>query len=143
MPDAYNTRSNWPGSRPCADAVWVVYSTHQEAAASLSLSHPSLARVEPALETDLEPYEKLEQIMPGGVISRRDSLSLAAAPGSPVVHCATPSSSSSSSMGLLTPTTPDFFATSKLSPPPLPHSKFTLSTNPPNPKISYRPGDWV
>ncbi|GJE88957.1 RanBP2-type domain-containing protein [Phanerochaete sordida] len=146
MPAAYTTRQDWPGPSPGRDSAWVIYSTHEEAASALCLSHPELARVEPALEPDLEPYEKLARVAPPHSMTLpRSPLAVDTAPHSPVAHCATPSSSSGSSAGLRTPTTPDLATpvSPAAAPARLPQSKFTLSTNPPNPKISWRPGDWT
>ncbi|KIK23358.1 hypothetical protein PISMIDRAFT_29500 [Pisolithus microcarpus 441] len=97
------------------DDSWVVFRTHDEARAFLSLSYPSIT-VLPALEADLELLESYRDHQ------LRMSLS------TPDLH---------RRATLAQPSSPAFSL-------PVTHAEdFTLSSNPPNPRTTFRSGDWI
>ncbi|KIY69265.1 hypothetical protein CYLTODRAFT_420871 [Cylindrobasidium torrendii FP15055 ss-10] len=110
-----------------SNTVWAVYKTHDEACRALSLSslgpHLSLA---PALEHDLEPFHKL----------RRVDLSL------PDIMHKTQSHVPALQRPNMLQLRPVHIAPSHFQP-DVSHPEFTLSSNPPNPRTSFRLGDWI
>ncbi|KAG6329192.1 hypothetical protein ID866_9897, partial [Astraeus odoratus] len=108
------------------DDSWIVFRTHDDACAFLSLSFPCLTLL-PALEADLEPLEKLWRVDIG---SKLDS-------HPPQLR-----------MSL---STPDLHRRAHVALPPFPCSNhpvthtedFVLSSNPPNPRTTFRLGDWM
>ncbi|KAF8182961.1 hypothetical protein BJ912DRAFT_563945 [Pholiota molesta] len=105
-----------------ASSVWAVFRTHEEACAALALSGRAMS-VATALESDLEPFHKLHRVLlttaPTPTLPPPRHLALDLPPPSP----------SRSRMPELTVA------------PPM--GDYTLSSNPPNPKTSFRLGDWI
>ncbi|KAF8512102.1 hypothetical protein BU17DRAFT_96634 [Hysterangium stoloniferum] len=133
------------GGRPPGEehSVWAVFKTHEQASAALVLSGGSVS-VATALESDLEPFLKLSKVE-----LRRHS-----------VPNITPPASRQSFLTSMQP--PAMSPVSELPRLPYPvrqsHSisdlrargmesgedyGFTLSSNPPNPRNSFRQGDWI
>ncbi|KAG8215276.1 hypothetical protein J3R82DRAFT_8833 [Butyriboletus roseoflavus] len=113
------------------DQVWVVFKSHHDACIFLSLSLPSFA-VFPALEADLEPFEKLRRV---DVFSRFPSL--------PVIQPERKSQRLRMSIS-----TPDLHNHIYVGHPGVDTQtsatdKFVISTNPPNPRTTFRAGDWI
>lgn len=71
MPAAYKTRLDWPGSRPDADAVWVVYSTHQEVSLSLPEHVPPLSAAHMRVERAPRDAPRQEQASKATEASRQ------------------------------------------------------------------------
>ncbi|KAF8901059.1 hypothetical protein CPB84DRAFT_998327 [Gymnopilus junonius] len=126
------------------DNVWAVFRTHEEAAAALTLTGRPMSTA-PALECDLEPFHKLHRVL------LRNLASSSPAPTSPR-HTANnnntlelsllPAVLSSSS----SPSDLRFPYLSSMPPEVNPLASpgdYTLSSNPPNPKTSFRLGDWI
>ncbi|KAG6853862.1 hypothetical protein C0991_000623 [Blastosporella zonata] len=122
----WTTREEYGGRRP--DSIWAVFKTHEEAASALSLSSPAMS-VTTALESDLEPFHKL----------RRFALD----PPPPPTPTRLPAPAShqlrvSSSQSDLRRPRPAFDHSSSMD-----SGDYTLSSNPPNPRTSFRLGDWI
>ncbi|KAH0579750.1 hypothetical protein H2248_002587 [Termitomyces sp. 'cryptogamus'] len=121
----WTTSEEYPGCRP--DSIWAVFKTHEEAVSALSLSGPTMS-VTTALESDLEPFHKLRRFVLNPPPPPPTRLS---APNLPRLR--------------VSPSCSDLRA-SRL---PFDHSPkmsagdYTLSTNPPNPRTSFRLGDWI
>ncbi|KAJ6476191.1 hypothetical protein C8R45DRAFT_834098, partial [Mycena sanguinolenta] len=109
-------------------SVWAAFQTHREACVALGLSSPRMS-VAAALESDLEPLSKLQRLelgpsenapqlymnpQPNQRPSRVSSLDTA---GNAVLHG---------------------FGGAPMVP-----EDFTISSNPPNPRTSFRLGDWI
>ncbi|KAJ3572193.1 hypothetical protein NP233_g3242 [Leucocoprinus birnbaumii] len=108
--------------------VWAVFCTHDEACAALSLSGLPFA-VATALESDLEPFHKLKRFVVQPSLSSSPHLSRP----SPMLRV------SASHPNLLSPS-----PTIVIEEPRGGSTEYyTLSTNPPNPKTSFRLGDWI
>ncbi|KAG6856542.1 hypothetical protein H0H87_003361 [Tephrocybe sp. NHM501043] len=120
----WTTREDYFGGRP--DSIWAVFKTHEEAASVLSLSGPAMA-VTTALESDLEPFHKL----------RRFVLDVPPPPARLQAHPSHQLRISSSHSDLHRPR-PTFDHSSNMD-----SGDYTLSSNPPNPKTSFRLGDWM
>ncbi|KAF8154086.1 hypothetical protein B0H34DRAFT_676941 [Crassisporium funariophilum] len=121
---------------PRRDSVWAVFRTHEEACAALSLSGRAMS-VATALESDLEPFHKLQRF----VLRNPTSSSLAPILPAPcnTLNIPSPSmlrtSSSFSDLHSLRSTMSETNYNSA--------GEYTLSSNPPNPKTSFRLGDWI
>ncbi|KAH7924452.1 hypothetical protein BV22DRAFT_1047468 [Leucogyrophana mollusca] len=112
--------------------IWAVFRSHEEACAALSLSRPSIT-VAPALESDLESFEKLRRLdfpskfpspphsLPGGQHILRMSLS------TPDLHRRAQVGASHLAQGS----------------PNQQNDDFVISSNPPNPRTTFRLGDWI
>ncbi|KAG6370712.1 hypothetical protein JVT61DRAFT_11098 [Boletus reticuloceps] len=113
------------------DDAWVVFKSHHDAYIFLSLSLPSFT-IFPALEIDLEPFEKLSRF---DVFSRFPSL--------PVIQ-----PESKSHRLRMSISTPDFHSRLHVGQhtafaPVAQTEKFVISSNPPNPRTTFRVGDWI
>ncbi|KAH7911787.1 hypothetical protein BJ138DRAFT_1135175 [Hygrophoropsis aurantiaca] len=120
--------------RDCSEPndIWAVFRSHEEACAALSLSRPSITVV-PALENDLDFLQKLRRLeftskiapphhtLSGGQHTLRMSLS-------------TPDLYTRAQAGA-----PHFAKGS----PSQQHDDFVISSNPPNPRTTFRLGDWI
>ncbi|KAF9054179.1 hypothetical protein BJ165DRAFT_1399454 [Panaeolus papilionaceus] len=106
-------------------AVWAVFSSHDEARAALEISGRAIS-VTTALESDLEPFHKLQ----------RFTLAIVPKLFFP------PSHPDSTTINLPPPRDLNTTAMLDISSPYLP-TEYTLSTNPPNPKTTFRLGDWI
>ncbi|KAG9311017.1 hypothetical protein JVU11DRAFT_8913 [Chiua virens] len=133
QPGAGSSLSMWTLKDLSApNEAWVVFKTHQNACAFLSLSLPSFT-IFPALEAELEPFEKLHRI---------DELSRF--PPLPVIQPERKSHKLRMSIS-----TPDLHRRIAVGQPaveaqPSPHpEKFVISSNPPNPRTTFRVGDWI
>ncbi|KAG6837044.1 hypothetical protein H0H93_015615 [Arthromyces matolae] len=106
----------YSGQRP--DSIWAVFKTHEEAANALSLSGPAMS-VTTALESDLEPFHKLRRFVlsPPSRLTVPDMALTRLRPRSPFDH---------HSATMIVPV-----------------ADYTLSSNPPNPRTSFRLGDWM
>jgi len=107
--------------------VWAIFQSHEDACTALSLSHPSIT-ITPALQSDLEPFDRLRRV---------DSLFKN-------------SSATSYPAGLrMSLSTPDLHKCVQFGTPAFPHSigvpndDFVISSNPPNPRTTFRLGDWI
>ncbi|KAF8553619.1 hypothetical protein OG21DRAFT_1463816 [Imleria badia] len=115
------------------DEVWVVFKSHHDAYIFLSLSLPSFT-IFPALEADLEPFEKFCRV---DVLSRFPSL--------PVIQ---PERTHRLRMSI---STPDFHnriyvghrGVENTASSVAQTDKFIISSNPPNPRTTFRVGDWI
>ncbi|KAF9451331.1 hypothetical protein P691DRAFT_663483 [Macrolepiota fuliginosa MF-IS2] len=125
----------------CEFVVWAVFGTHDEACAALSLPGLPFA-VATALESDLEPFHKLKRFV------LRPSLpippfQLSSSPPSRLpIHLPRPSPMlrvSASHSSLLSPSPAIVIEEPRGGS----TEYYTLSTNPPNPKTSFRLGDWI
>ncbi|PPQ90294.1 LOW QUALITY PROTEIN: hypothetical protein CVT25_013119 [Psilocybe cyanescens] len=126
------------------DSVWAVFRTHEEACVALALSGRTMS-VATALESDLEPFHKLHRFI------LRD----------PASNCLAPTSmrnnnNNTGNNTLDLPSLPPLRVSSSLSDLQASFSsmsmsnsskvssgEYTLSSNPPNPKTSFRLGDWI
>ncbi|CAK5271778.1 unnamed protein product [Mycena citricolor] len=118
----------WVLRVPTADLdVWMVFQTHAEACAALSLSSSRMS-VAPALESDLEPLSML----------KRFELGSNAMPAQ--VYMSGPQRVIRPSMHVLGGNTADHHAASGAS---TSAEEYTMSSNPPNPRTSFRMGDWI
>ncbi|KAF5353225.1 hypothetical protein D9756_008079 [Leucocoprinus leucothites] len=114
--------------------VWAVFSTHDEACAALSLPGLPFA-VATALESDLEPFHKLRRFVVRPSLSSSPSSRppIDISPPPPMLRV------SASHPNLLSPS-----PTIVIEEPRDGSTEYyTLSTNPPNPKTSFRLGDWI
>ncbi|KAF8731220.1 hypothetical protein AX14_005034 [Amanita brunnescens Koide BX004] len=143
-------------SGPTVDCVyvWAVFKTHEEARAVLSLSGPAMS-VTAALESDLEPYHKLQAFK----LRQTGDLSHVAEPQVPTPsnlhHSSLPSTQPSSQLipphvnrqlTLRAPSSyPDLRVVGQLTDETMPTPKhdYTISSNPPNPRSNFRIGDWI
>ncbi|KAI6017044.1 hypothetical protein EDC04DRAFT_2746344 [Pisolithus marmoratus] len=109
------------------DDSWVVFRTHDEARAFLSLSYPSIA-ILPALEADLQLLERFWRANAGHKLYSYRDHQLRMSLSTPDLHRrATLAQSSPSAFNV-----------------PVTHAEdFTLSSNPPNPRTTFRSGDWI
>ncbi|KAF8064113.1 hypothetical protein FPV67DRAFT_202853 [Lyophyllum atratum] len=110
------------------DNVWAVFRSHEEAAAALSLSSPALS-VTTALESDLEPFHKLRRFIltaPPQAATRPSATT-----PHPLLRV---SSSHSDLQGSRTPLDRNSG---------MDRGDYTISSNPPNPRTSFRLGDWI
>lgn len=109
------------------DESWVVFKTHDEARAFLSLSYPSIT-ILPAIEADLELLERFWRADIAHKLDVHRDHQLRMSLSTPDLHRrATLAQSPSSAFNL-----------------PVTHAEdFTLSSNPPNPRTSFRSGDWI
>ncbi|KAI5990455.1 hypothetical protein EDD15DRAFT_2198047 [Pisolithus albus] len=109
------------------DNTWVVFRTHDEARAFLSLSYPSIT-VLPALEADLELLERFWRTDIGHKVDSYRDHQLRMSLSTPDLH---------RRATLAQPSSPAFSL-------PVTHAEdFTLSSNPPNPRTTFRSGDWM
>ncbi|PFH49995.1 hypothetical protein AMATHDRAFT_62011 [Amanita thiersii Skay4041] len=118
-------------SGPGVDSVWAVFKSHEEACAGLSLSGPIIS-VAPALESDLEPYHKLQrfELKPTSSLPSTQPMS-AHTSRQPTLRV---SSSYPDLQGSGRPM-PDKSSA--------PKQDYTISSNPPNPRSNFRIGDWI
>ncbi|KIK54597.1 hypothetical protein GYMLUDRAFT_76935 [Collybiopsis luxurians FD-317 M1] len=98
--------------------IWAVFKSHEQACAILSLPITAMS-IAPALESDLEPFSKLD----------RFHLSAAAAINPPPPH--------------QTASFPPSHRSQMLAGPSQDTGSFPLSSNPPNPRSNFRLGDWI
>ncbi|KIJ60440.1 hypothetical protein HYDPIDRAFT_98774, partial [Hydnomerulius pinastri MD-312] len=115
------------------DDVWIAFKSHHDACVFLSFSLPSIA-VLPALESDLEPLESLRRV---DLVSRF--------PSPPVLHLGSHTHQLRMSLS-----TPDLHKRAHAGQPPFSHGlpitqtdDFVISSNPPNPRTTFRLGDWI
>ncbi|KAF9238388.1 hypothetical protein BU15DRAFT_88429 [Melanogaster broomeanus] len=114
------------------DEAWVVFKSHHDACVFLSLSLPSYATF-PALEIDLEPLDKLLWVdlvtrHSPAIQPRAPSYQLRMSLSTPDLHKRTHVGQSNfAAQGLVVTQTDDF----------------VISTNPPNPRTTFRLGDWI
>ncbi|KAG2152810.1 hypothetical protein DEU56DRAFT_776264 [Suillus clintonianus] len=98
--------------------VWAIFQSHEDACTTLSLSHPSIT-ITPALESDLEPFDRLRRV--DSVLKNSSAISYPA--------------------GLrMSLSTPDLHKYVQYG---APHDDFVISSNPPNPRTTFRLGDWI
>ncbi|KAF4586475.1 hypothetical protein EYR38_010751 [Pleurotus pulmonarius] len=95
------------------ESVWAVFGSHEEARAALSLSGSSVMSVAPALERDLEPFHQLQRF----VLHTEDAMENHDSIGGMGY-----SSGIAGGMG---------------------GADYQISSNPPNPRTSFRLGDWI
>ncbi|KAL4260625.1 RanBP2-type domain-containing protein [Pleurotus pulmonarius] len=95
------------------ESVWAVFGSHEEARAALSLSGSSVMSVAPALERDLEPFHQLQRF----VLHTED---------------ATENHDSIGGMGYSSGIAGGMGG-----------ADYQISSNPPNPRTSFRLGDWI
>ncbi|TCD69008.1 hypothetical protein EIP91_009230 [Steccherinum ochraceum] len=123
------------------DSLWAVFKTHEEACSALLTANPTLI-LSPATEQDLEATHNLHQI----TWSELESMSSLAVSAESMGRSAAPSYS------------PPWAYSNDLRPDSVPgptygtpreilqshgHPElYNLSSNPPNPKLSFRAGDW-
>ncbi|KAJ7777568.1 hypothetical protein DFH07DRAFT_766325 [Mycena maculata] len=116
----------WMLRVPASDhSVWAIFQTHREACAALSLSSPYMS-VATALESDLEPFAKLKRFELGPNVVQPQ---LYMNPESTQRVPREPSNALVGNTGS--------FASGGAS------EEYTLSSNPPNPRTSFRLGDWI
>ncbi|KAH7882134.1 hypothetical protein F5I97DRAFT_1939597 [Phlebopus sp. FC_14] len=115
-----------------SDEAWLAFKSHPNACAFLSLSFPSISLL-PALETDLQPLDNL----------RRVPFSYPSAP----LQLNEDHFQHQLRMSL---STPDLHKRAHAAQPtfidnlPLPQNDdFVISSNPPNPRTTFRLGDWI
>lgn len=102
-----------------------------QACAALSSFSGSTMVVDTALESDLEPFQKLRRFEP--------LVSLSHSPLYPPSYTSSQPSPSIS----LPPPSPRMPSAHHLAAPESQRSDFIISTNPPNPRSSFRLGDWM
>ncbi|KAF8151194.1 hypothetical protein BJ912DRAFT_869510 [Pholiota molesta] len=122
-----------------ASSVWAVFRTHEEACAALALSGRAMS-VATALESDLEPFHKLHRVLLTTVYFASVTY-----PHSAHSHpqAPTPTLPPPRHLALdLPPPSPSRSRMPELTVAP-PMGEYTLSSNPPNPKTSFRLGDWI
>ncbi|KAG2143429.1 uncharacterized protein EDB93DRAFT_1156137 [Suillus bovinus] len=104
--------------------IWAIFQSHEDACTTLSLSHPSIT-ITPALQTDLEPFDRLRRV---------DSLfKNSSYPPSLRMSLSTPDLHKCAQFG--TPAIAQTIGT--------PNDDFVISSNPPNPRTTFRLGDWI
>ncbi|KAE9393974.1 hypothetical protein BT96DRAFT_943541 [Gymnopus androsaceus JB14] len=106
--------------------VWAIFKSHEEACAVLSLS-PSAMSIAPALESDLDPFHKL----------CRFQLKLPSAGINPPPHQLGPVPRRPQMLQL-----PEAHSQLVVQDPSA-RVAFPISSNPPNPRSSFRLGDWI
>ncbi|KAJ7279131.1 hypothetical protein C8J57DRAFT_1059462, partial [Mycena rebaudengoi] len=111
-------------------SVWAVFQTHREAAGALSLCSPRMS-VAPALEADLEPFSKLK------------SFELASNAVLPQLYMNPPPPRFSSVESSSTARAPSFMGVYGSGGASITPEDYTISSNPPNPRTNFRPGDWI
>ncbi|KAF8183878.1 hypothetical protein K438DRAFT_1599206 [Mycena galopus ATCC 62051] len=117
----------WISRAPTADhSVWAVFQTHREACAALGLSSPRMS-VAAALESDLEPFSKLQRFENNAA----PQLYMNPQPNERVPHRV-------SSLDLAANAVLHDFGGATMVP-----EDYTISSNPPNPRTSFRLGDWI
>ncbi|KAF9460473.1 hypothetical protein BDZ94DRAFT_1265986 [Collybia nuda] len=124
----WTLRDEYSGSR--CNSVWAVYRTHEEASAALALSGPTMS-VTTALESDLEPFHKLRRFILNPPVQSASSHVLRSF-----------STTVSDHVSLSYPNLQDNRPVSD-PPPGMDVGDYTISTNPPNPRTSFRQGDWI
>ncbi|KAI5116889.1 hypothetical protein M0805_004634 [Coniferiporia weirii] len=153
------------GRRPGEeDSIWAVFGSHEEACAALSLADSVSVSAAPALEVDLEPFRKLRrfeldtkninalatalQTMPSGGPGRTGASALF--PPSPTSPISTFEHSLASGAGQMYEFEMGLgmgMGMSSGGPPPAVYSSrggaYQLSSNPPNPRATFRHGDWI
>ncbi|KAG0707216.1 hypothetical protein DFH29DRAFT_897550 [Suillus ampliporus] len=110
--------------------VWAIFQSHEDACTTLSLSHPSIT-IAPALESDLEPFDRLRRV---------DSVLKTPAISYPAGH----------NLLRMSLSTPDLHKCVQVGTPAFVRSSmgtqnddFVISSNPPNPRTTFRLGDWI
>ncbi|KIM77391.1 hypothetical protein PILCRDRAFT_825351 [Piloderma croceum F 1598] len=128
---------NGPGPND-RDSVWAVFKSHEEARRALSSLSGSTMLVDPALESDLEPFSKLRRFeLMSSFASASPTVSLPPpSPSNPHHHFLRMSSSASDLQGYAR-------GMARAGPESLPRSDYVISSNPPNPRTSFRLGDWI
>ncbi|KDR78404.1 hypothetical protein GALMADRAFT_224788 [Galerina marginata CBS 339.88] len=114
------------------DGIWAVFRTHEEAAAALALSGRAMS-VATALEADLEPFHKLHRVV------LRNSVASSPLPSNSLHLPPPPALRASPSLSDLQTSYASMAEISTVSA----AGQYTLSSNPPNPKTSFRLGDWI
>ncbi|KAF8797750.1 hypothetical protein BYT27DRAFT_7124896 [Phlegmacium glaucopus] len=118
---------------PRRDSVWAVFRTHEEASFALSLSSRAIS-VTTALESDLEPFHKLQRF---ALKNTTPASTAPILPLHPTFFVSPPLRVSSSQSDLHTfKSSMSEIDSSRL-------TEYTLSSNPPNPKTCFRLGDWI
>ncbi|KIK92241.1 hypothetical protein PAXRUDRAFT_830145 [Paxillus rubicundulus Ve08.2h10] len=108
------------------DEAWVVFESHHDACAFLLFSFPSYANF-PALEIDLERLQRANLVSRSPTVQFRNrSHQLRMSLSTPDLQNRTHAGQSSFAMQPLTQT-----------------DDFVLSSNPPNPRTTFRLGDWI
>lgn len=107
--------------------VWAIFQSHEDACTTLSLSHPSIT-ITPALQSDLEPVDRLRR-----VDSSLKNSSAISYPAGLRMSLSTPDLHKCVQFG-----TPAFAQTIGT-----PNDDFVISSNPPNPRTTFRLGDWI
>ncbi|KAK0236889.1 hypothetical protein EDD85DRAFT_835318 [Armillaria nabsnona] len=105
--------SMWTLRDSSRESVWAVFKSHQEACTALSLSSAALI-VAPAIDLDLEPFHKLQRFD----IQTQALIASDSPPPPPPAMMLEP-----------------VYIVSR--------NDYTLSSNPPNPRTSFRLGDWI
>lgn len=109
------------------DCCWLMFRTHDDALAFLSLSMSSIT-VLPALEVDLDPLDKLWRVDMGPKPGARNTIDhhpLRMSLSTPDLHRRTLAAQAPYNM------------------PVTQTQDFVLSSNPPNPRTTFRLGDWI
>ncbi|KAK7688482.1 hypothetical protein QCA50_008020 [Cerrena zonata] len=119
----------WKSSQGGTPDVFLVFRTHEEACAAFSLSTPSFPLF-PALESELEHIQNLHQVRWSHVVDEITS-------STPMSRIPSYTSRQPINMG----PQPTTRLANGLT--PLRTESFNLSSNPPNPKLSFRAGDWM
>ncbi|KAF7966307.1 hypothetical protein HWV62_39205 [Athelia sp. TMB] len=132
----WSMRHDAPG-RTERDNVWAVYQSHEEACTALrALSQTSMS-VEPAVEADLEPFQKLRRFDLTNTISLAPPTVSLSSSASPTDHHQQPQQ-----FLRMTSSVSDFRARAP-GVPRTPPADYMISSNPPNPRTSFRLGDWI
>lgn len=144
----WTVREDYPGPRPAEDdCVYAVFRTHEEARAALALDAAALLSVAPAREHDLLPFQKLQRLDLPGPASPMYALHLPPSPATslpplsparPTRPCPTPLRSSVSTSDMHTRVVHDATRFADRAP-----AAYTLSSNPPAARASFRMGDWM
>lgn len=107
--------------------VWAIFQSHEDACTALSLSHPSIT-ITPALQSDLEPFDRLRRV--DSLLKNSSAISY---PTGLRMSLSTPDLHKCVQIG-----TPAFAQTIGT-----PNDDFVISSNPPNPRTTFRLGDWI
>ncbi|KAG1875815.1 hypothetical protein F4604DRAFT_1762176 [Suillus subluteus] len=107
--------------------VWAIFQSHEDACTALSLSHPSIT-ITPALQKDLEPFDRLRRV--DSLLKNSTAISY---PTGLRMSLSTPDLHKCVQIG-----TPAFAQTIGA-----PNDDFVISSNPPNPRTTFRLGDWI
>lgn len=120
--------SMWAASE-CVEPndVWAIFQSHEDACTTLSLSHPSIT-ITPALQSDLEPFDRLRRV--DSLLKNSSAVSY---PTGLRMSLSTPDLHKCVQFG-----TPAFAQTVGT-----PSDEFVISSNPPNPRTTFRLGDWI